>query len=85
MSMNTQQIALLYLLRQNRAMNFKESLSMNYSERKKEFCIHYNYFINIALQIRKLRLLPAYRLIVNEKYIFRLLYNTFSLQKTILF
>ena len=46
---------------------------INYSERKKEFCIHYNYFINIALQIRKLRLLPAYRLIVNEKYIFRLL------------
>ena len=55
----------------------KESLiiTFNYSESQNKFDSHYNYFINIALHIRSLRSLRAYRLIVNEKIFFSFTIN----------
>ena len=49
---------------------FPDFSKLNYSESQNKFDFHYNYFINIALHIRSLRSLRAYRLIVNEKIFF---------------
>ena len=69
----------------------KNIVNENYSERQNKFDFHYNYFINIALHIRSLRSLRAYRLIVNEKIFFSFTilffidFTTFSVKYSIVY
>ena len=63
--------------------NLSEMLYNFYSERQNKFDFHYNYFINIALHIRSLRSLRAYRLIVNEKIFFSFtIFNFFNINSS---